>query len=115
MATTMSTQNKMGFMCVFPILLSSSDPKNANEKATTHIIAMVFHTICTFLTYCFAAKKVPLNAGIFNEPITVATGKFGIKISAVGVCISPPPPTIASIKPALNAAIHKSIKVMVSS
>lgn len=63
-----------------------------------------FQSIFTFRMYCDVARAVPLKAGTFSEPITVATGIFGKKARASGVCISPPPPTTASIKPAAKAA-----------
>ena len=34
------------------------------------------------------------------------TARFGNKIKATGVCINPPPPTIASTNPAKKAAIQ---------
>ena len=65
--------------------------------------------IVTFFKYCAAAKEVPLKAGIFSVPITVETGKLGSKINAAGVCINPPPPTMASMNPAINAATQRKI------
>ena len=76
-------------------------------KDNVAIIPKSFQSIFTFFRYCIVAKAVPLNAGIFNVPITVETGNCGKNARANGVCISPPPPTIESIKPAQNAAEHR--------
>lgn len=68
---------------------------------------------CTFIffKYCPTASAVPEKAGIFNVPITFATGKLGNKVKDNGVCINPPPPTIESTKPAMKAIKHKRDKV----
>jgi hypothetical protein len=44
----------------------------------------------------------------------VETGKLGSKINPAGVCIKPPPPTMASIKPAAKAAIQSNMIIYVS-
>jgi hypothetical protein len=58
-------------------------------------------------------RMVPVHAGIFKEPITVATGYWGNNTNAAGVCIKPPPPTIASTKPAEKAKRQSKISVNV--
>ncbi len=87
--------------------VNNCEPKNADMKAHIAIIANNFQSIFTFFRYWEVANKVPLNAGIFNVPITVETGNCGKKANDKGVCISPPPPTIESMKPATKAAVHK--------
>jgi hypothetical protein len=44
----------------------------------------------------------------------LATDKFGINIMATGVCIKPPPPTIASTNPAKKEAIQSKTMMYVS-
>src|SRR5690606_36211512 len=62
-----------------------------------------------------AATSVPLKAGNFKEPITVTAGYCGKRTSATGNCISPPPPDMASVKPARNAATQRiTISVVIS-
>ena len=67
--------------------------------------------IFTFFKYCLAAKKVPVKDGIFREPMTLEMGSCDNKIIPAGVCMSPPPPTMASTNPATNAMQHKIITV----
>ena len=55
-----------------------------------------------------AAIKVPDAAGSFKEPITVTAGNCGKSTSAAGTCINPPPPDMASVKPARKAARQSS-------
>ena len=59
--------------------------------------------------YCHAAMDVPINDGILVVPNKVATGYLGKVINVAGVCIKPPPPTMASMKPAANAAKQSKI------
>jgi hypothetical protein len=56
-----------------------------------------------FLAYLKAAIDVPASAAILLVPNKTGNGIFGNVISKKGVCIKPPPPTTASIKPAVNA------------
>jgi hypothetical protein len=72
------------------------------------IISTNFQFISIFFKYRVAAKKVPLKEGIFKLAITVETGRFGSNINPMGVCINPPPPTIASTKPARKATKHNN-------
>lgn len=104
----------MGFMNRLLICVKKRDPEKDATNATRHMSIIFFQSIFTCFTYCFAAKKVPLKDGIFSEPITVATGSLGNKIKEAGVCINPPPPTMASTKPARLANKHSKMSVVVS-
>jgi hypothetical protein len=53
---------------------------------------------------------VPEKDGNLVVPNNVATEKLGKVIKRIGVCTNPPPPIIASIKPATNAA-RQTIRV----
>ena len=53
--------------------------------------------------------EVPVKEGILVVPSKVATGYCGRVINVAGVCINPPPPTMASIKPAAKAARQRMI------
>ena len=46
---------------------------------------------------------VPAKAAILLVPNKIGNGIFGNVIKRKGVCINPPPPTTASIKPAVKA------------
>ena len=46
---------------------------------------------------------VPASAAILLVPNKTGKGILGNVINKKGVCINPPPPTTASIKPAVNA------------
>ena len=65
--------------------------------------------------YDYKIRSLENQIEIFNDklnkgfPIIVATEYCGIKINATGVCIKPPPPTIASINPAKNEAQQRRI------
>jgi hypothetical protein len=91
-----------------------ADPaiEEKNEISVTQ--KKIFHSIITFRVYCTAAKDVPVNAGIFKVPITVATAYCGNSTRAAGVWISPPPPTIESTKPAKKAKKHNKISSVVN-
>ena len=93
-----------GFMKSLLTTVKSCDPKNAETNARSAMMPRSFQFIFTFLRYWLVAIAVPLKAGILRVPITVETGRCGKKTKAKGVCINPPPPTIASINPAQNAA-----------
>ena len=54
------------------------------------------------MAYLNAAIDVPARAAILLVPNKTGKGIFGNVISKKGVCINPPPPTTASIKPAVN-------------
>lgn len=56
-----------------------------------------------FLAYLNAAMDVPASAAILLVPNKTGNGIFGKVIKRNGVWINPPPPTTASIKPAVNA------------
>lgn len=96
-----------GFMKSLLTTVRSCDPKNAEIKAVSDMMPKSFQLIFTFLRYWVVAIAVPLKAGILRVPITVETGRWGKKTSAKGVWIKPPPPTMASIKPAQNAATQR--------
>ena len=83
------------------------EPAQAAANAMLHMSANNFHCSVTLRAYCAAAIDVPKNEGILVVPSKVATGYCGSVIKVAGVCISPPPPTMASIKPAANAAMQR--------
>ena len=58
----------------------------------------------TLLTYCVAATKVPPIAESLLMPNNVAGISLGYTENNAGNWTKPPPPTIASINPAKNAA-----------
>ena len=93
-------------------MVKQKDPVNDAAKAMLVKRSNLFKGILTFCKYSLAAKKVPAKEGIFSEPITLATDSFGNKINPAGVCINPPPPTIASTNPATNAIMHNNISVL---
>jgi len=92
--------------------LTSADPQKDIANAAKAIHPTSFQLIDTRFEYWYNATDVPEKAGIFEVPKSVATGKFGKVIRRTGVCIKPPPPTMASIKPAQKAAIQ-TISVLV--
>ena len=81
----------------------------APKKAALSIFIKNFQSNWTCLEYLNAAKEVPEMAGILDVPTMDANGNCGNKINNAGICNKPPPPTMASIKPAKNATIQ-SIK-----
>ena len=93
-------------------MVKQKDPVNDAAKAMLVKRSNLFKGILTFCKYSLAAKKVPVKEGIFSEPITLATDSFGNKINPAGVCINPPPPTIASTNPATNAIMHNNMSVL---
>ena len=56
-----------------------------------------------------AAIEVPEMDGILVVPSRVASGYCGSVIKVTGVCISPPPPMMESIKPAAKAPQQRMI------
>ena len=89
--------------------VTAFEPAMALSKAMPHITAKSFHFNLTLNAYWQAAIIVPLIAGIFVVPSNVAKGYCGKVTISAGVCTRPPPPTIASIKPAPKAAMHNII------
>ena len=55
---------------------------------------------------------VPAKAAILLVPNKIGNGIFGKVISKNGVCINPPPPTTASIKPAVQADRDNKIRAI---
>lgn len=53
-----------------------------------------------------AETAVPQKDGILTVPKRVATGYWGNNKSTAGVCNNPPPPAMASMKPAEKATRH---------
>src|SRR6478735_8953543 len=103
----MSTQKIKGFIKLLLTMVSVCEPSIAAVSAMQHIHNNNFHCSETFLAYWKQAMAVPLKEGIFVVPSKVATGYCGSVTKTAGVCTSPPPPTIESMKPAAKAAIHR--------
>ena len=60
------------------------EPEYEAKKAMVQITVTSIQLMLTFFMYCQAAIDVPLNAGIFNDAMTEATGKEGRITSAAG-------------------------------
>lgn len=57
---------------------------------------------------------VPARAAILFVPNKIGNGILGNVINRKGVCINPPPPTTASIKPAVKADSANKMIVAIS-
>lgn len=74
-----------GFIKRLSTIDNNEDPAKADRNAMSAIQVKFFQCISTFLAYWTAAKEVPVKAGIFKLPITVATAYCGNKTNAAGV------------------------------
>ena len=108
-----STTNITGFINWLLTLVKQRDPVNEAINAMDVNNNNLANGIFTFFKKVRAAKKVPVKEGIFNEPMTCATELLFSKIKPAGVCINPPPPTMASTKPAKKAMMQSKIIVTV--
>jgi hypothetical protein len=70
-----------------------------------------FHGRRTRCKYERVADKVPTAEDILLVPNSVAAEYCGRKLNSAGVWIKPPPPTAASIRPAMKEKKHKNPKV----
>src|SRR3990167_4080273 len=70
------------------------------------------HRICTRRLYCHVAMDVPHTDALLFVPSKVAGGAPGKVANSAGSRIRPPPPTIASTKPANREARETSIHSM---
>jgi len=95
------------------ILVKQNEPVKEAVKAILVNSNSLVNGILIFFKKVRAAKKVPAKDGTLRDPITCATELFGSKINPAGVCINPPPPTIASTKPAKKAIKQSMIIVEV--
>ena len=68
--------------------------------------------ICTLRLYCQVAMAVPQTEPLLLVPSRVAGGAEGKVANSAGTRISPPPPTMASTKPASAEAIEMMIHSM---
>src|SRR5471032_2590595 len=64
------------------------------------------HGICTLPIKERAANAVPQAEASLLVPSKEVEAMFGIRLNRAGSCISPPPPTAASIRPAKKANRH---------
>jgi hypothetical protein len=108
-----NTINMTGFMNWLLILVKQNEPVKEAVNAMLVNSNSLVNGILIFFKKVRAAKKVPAKEGIFNDPITCATELLGSKIKPAGVCINPPPPTMASTSPAKKAMKQSMIMVEV--
>ena len=90
-----------------------SEPANPAPAAGSN----VFQRMSTRLAYCAAAAAVPQTEAALLVPNKVAGAAAGKTVNSAGSRIKPPPPTIASTKPASSDAsvtINNSILMIVS-
>ena len=73
---------------------------------------MACQRICTRRLYCQVAMAVPQTEALLLVPSSVAGGALGKVANSAGSRIRPPPPTIASTKPASREASETSIHSM---
>src|ERR1044072_4611539 len=96
----MSRQSITGLRNLLGRAVTREGPNMAAKKAVTAVTVSRPRLKLTFWAYCQAAILVPENEGILVVPSSVATGYCGKVKRMAGVWINPPPPTMASIKPA---------------
>ena len=101
-------------MCLLSMVLTKYAPESDAINAAMVHPAKIIPLNFTCLAYLTAATAVPANEGIFTVPNNVATGYCGRINKVAGVCNKPPPPTMASIKPAPKAARQSKISSVVN-
>ena len=108
MAMMMINTSTMGRTTCCGTYDTAAAPMKDMTKALATAGSTSSHGICTLPTKERAANVVPQADASLFVPSKDVEAMFGIRLNRAGSCISPPPPTAASIRPAKKANKHSS-------